>query len=187
MAETDVRTLLEAFIEESKDGECSVHESAFIDPKVIPFLAEVRKACEQNLCGMYGKCWTCPPGVGAWEDLRDKYQSYAHALVYSTRHELEDSFDFEGMTDAREAHYKMDNKLRKSLRAAGADFAMLGAGGCSICPKCAYPDEPCRHPELATPSMESTGISVVELTKKIGIHYINGVNTVTYFSVIFCN
>ena len=182
MAEDSIRTLLETFIEGNP-----VHESAFIEPEVIPFKAEVRKACEQNLCGMYGKCWTCPPGVGDWEQLRDKYHGYAHALVYSTRHELEDSFDFEGMADARQAHYKLDAHLMKVLRAAGADFSMLGAGGCSICPKCAYPDEPCRHPDLATPSMESTGISVVDLTKTVGMHYINGVNTVTYFSVIFWN
>lgn len=187
MSDINMRTLLEAFIENSKTTDCPVHEYAFIDPNVIPFKAEVRRMCEQNLCGMYGKTWTCPPGVGDWQELRDKYHAYAHALVYSTRHELEDSFDYEGMTEGNHAHHRLDDSLIRKLKESGLSFAALGAEGCRLCAKCAYPDAPCRHPDIVHPSMESTGISVVDLTRLIGMHYINGANTVTYFSALFWN
>lgn len=162
-----------------------IHESAFLIPSTIPFSAEVRKACEANLCGMYGKCWTCPPGVGLWEELREHYHSYAHAFVFTTVHLLEDSYDIEGMTEGRKQHTDAERAIEKLLVAEAEPFAICGAEGCSLCEKCTYPNAPCRHPELAHHSMEATGIHVVTLAADCGIHYHNGVNTVTYFSIIF--
>lgn len=92
-----------------------IHESAFLIPSTIPFSAEVRKACEANLCGMYGKCWTCPPGVGLWEELREHYHSYAHAFVFTTVHPLEDSYDIEGMTEGRKQHTDAERAIEKLL------------------------------------------------------------------------
>ena len=60
----------------------------------------------------------------------------------------------------------------------------LGCEGCDICEKCTYPDAPCRFPEKAIPSIEACGISVVELSKLIGLNYNNGPCTVTYFCMI---
>ena len=105
-----IRGFLEQYIQESKIGEMPIHEFAFLDPKTIPFLKEVRDMCEANRCGMYGRTWTCPPGVGELEVLRDKYQAYEHALLYSTRHELEDSFDFEGMGAVSYTHLTLPTK-----------------------------------------------------------------------------
>ena len=75
----------------------AVHELAWLDPREVPFDARVREMCASNRCGLYGKTWTCPPGVGEWEDLRDECRSYAHALVFTTKHVLDDDFDFEGI------------------------------------------------------------------------------------------
>ena len=48
-------------------------------------------------------------------------------------------------------------------------------------------NEPCRHPELAMPSLETYGINVSELAASSGMKYINGQNTVTYFgALLFC-
>lgn len=179
-----IRGFLEQYIQESKAGEMPIHEFAFLDPKTIPFLKEVRDMCEANRCGMYGRTWTCPPGVGELEVLRDKYQAYEHALLYSTRHELEDSFDFEGMGEGNKVHHKLDQNLMKKMNTAGFKYALLGAEGCHLCAKCTYPDDPCRNPELVHPSIEATGVSVVDLSRQVGIRYINGANTVTYFSMI---
>ena len=166
------------------DSVVHIHESAWIDPKTVPFSAEVRHMCEVNRCGKYGTCWTCPPGVGDWEVLRDRYQAYSEAFVFTTCHALEDSFDIEGMQEAKEAHRRLDDLIALTLGDFCGQYVLLGAGGCTICEKCTYPDAPCRFPERTYQPMEACGINVVELSRQCGIKYINGADTVTYFSML---
>jgi predicted metal-binding protein len=64
----------------------------------------------------------------------------------------------------------------------GKTNPIYGAGGCSNCEKCAYPD-PCRAPEKLLSSIEASGINVTELSRTAGVKYNNGPNTVTYFSM----
>lgn len=163
----------------------SVREYAWISPKDIPFSADVRADCERNFCGRYGKCWTCPPGCGDWESLRDMFRGYENAFVFTTCSPLEDSFDIEGMAEGRRLHADADDALAELLK--GDDFRLAGAGSCNICKKCTYPDSPCRFPDRARSSMEACGMDVVTLSKIAGINYINGQNTVTYFSAVFFN
>ncbi len=146
----------------------------------ITFTIEAVKACESNRCGKYGSCWTCPPAIGTYEESIAKIRKYDKAFVFTTKHELEDSYDFPGMMDAKEKHDKLSISLQQKL---GKDFKVFGAGGCSICEKCTYP-EPCVSPDIAIQSLEGSGIFVSELAKALGINYINGENTVTYFSMI---
>ena len=166
---------------------CPIHESADVPTERVVFSPDVRAACERNLCGRYGTCWVCPPGVGALEELRERYRRYAHAFVYTTKHQLEDSFDLEGMGEGKRRHEALDRFLFRELTGAGADFRLAGTGGCSLCPSCTYPDAPCRHPDLALPmpSLEALGVDVVALSRACGIRYNNGPDTVTYFSAVF--
>ncbi len=91
------------------------------------------------------------------------------------------------MVDGKNATKKFLFELKETLKSDGCDFFALGCGGCELCKKCTYPDAPCRFPDKATPSVEACGINVVELSKKIGIKYNNGPNTVTYFCIILFN
>ena len=148
-----------------------------------------REICESNGCGNYGKCWMCPPDAGDIDALMNEAQSYQKALVYQTVGKLEDSYDFEGMMEAARLHNELSRALAKWF--ATLPFAKklhLGAGGCHMCGVCAKrTNEPCRHPELAMPSLETYGINVSELAASSGMKYINGQNTVTYFgALLFC-
>lgn len=172
-------------IEKFLDGK--IWQSAVLDFEQLHFSPDVRKACESNYCGRYKKSWACPPGVGAIEELREKYSVYSKAFVFTTKHDIEDSYDFEGMTDAQKVHAEIEAELKKELDSKGCDYKILGAGSCSKCEKCTYPDSPCRFPEIMTPSVEACGIDVTDLAKKGNINYRNGDNTVTYFSCIFFN
>lgn len=109
----------------------------------------------------------------------------AHAFVFTTVHPLEDSYDIEGMTEGREQHTGTERAIEKLLFVESEPLVVYGAGGCSLCEKCTYPDAPCRHPELVRHSMEGIGIDVVTLAADCRLHYHNGVHTVTYFSIIF--
>ncbi len=87
------------------------------------------------------------------------------------------------MFDARIQHDKIEALIFDLVAENGGK--MLGAGGCDICEKCTYPNSPCRFPQKAKPSVEASGVDVVTLCKETGLKYINGVNTVTYFSIAF--
>lgn len=161
-----------------------IFQYKLIKPDEIPFSQAVVDMCKANRCGKYGTCWTCPPGVGALDELERKIKSYKTACVFTCRYDLEDSFDFEGMVEGQKSAKRILQNIIEQLQADGKKFMALGCEGCGLCEKCTYPDSPCRFPGKAVPSVEACGINVVELAKKIGINYNNGADTVTYFCVI---
>ena len=145
-----------------------------------------RELCEANACGMYGKCYMCPPDIGDIDVLMAKLRNYRFALVYQTVTALEDSFDFEGMTEARIEANRIALKLRSVFDEVGIKNVLhLSAGACGICQTCAKrTGEPCRCPDIAMASLEAYGINVNELATTAGMKYINGQDTVTYFGAV---
>lgn len=163
--------------------------SSVIEVSGIHFDPELRKACEQNYCGNFGKNWTCPPLCGDVNELIKRAKQYTHAVVFQTIHTLEDSYDFEGMTKASKEHNAIVKDVFKATKEMiGDNSLVLGAGGCSECEVCAKMDEePCRHPDLAITSLEAYGMYVSKIAHLGGMKYINGQNTVTYFGMVLFN
>lgn len=162
-------------------------KAAVIPVSVIETEAAFRDMCAANACGVYGKCWMCPPEIGEIEELMAQIRTYEYALVYQLIGTLEDSFDFEGMQEAGDRMNTLSQKLRRACEKYELKGALhLGAGGCRVCPVCAKrTDEPCRYPELAMSSLEAYGINVSKLAPAANMKYINGQNTVTYFGAVF--
>lgn len=150
----------------------------------IVFSDELLKYCEANQCGKYGKSWMCPPAIASNHRFIEKYRAFKKALVISKVSQLEDSFDFEGMEAARWTFQAILLDFQKHF-GSQSGYAILGAGACSLCDECTYPDQPCRFPNLAFPSLEALGINVTELARTCKMKYNNGVNTVTYFAAVF--
>jgi len=159
------------------------HEYAVIPTAALNFCHALLKACESNTCGMYNKCWTCPPGVGTIDEQKEKILTFSHAFVFTTKADLEDSFDYEGMMVAKEYHDKLTREMFEKF---GKINPVYGAGGCKICKICAYPN-PCLFPEKIYSSIEAAGINVTELSRAGKLKYNNGDSTVTYFSMILFN
>ena len=145
-----------------------------------------RKQCESNACGVYGKCWMCPPDIGGIDDLIQEVRSYPKGILYQTISELEDSFDFEGMTEAGKKHGEKSRALHRLLKEEGFEhFLHLSKGGCGMCSPCAKAKgEPCYFPDMALSSLEGYGINVSATVKSTSMKYINGANTVTYFGIV---
>jgi predicted metal-binding protein len=158
-------------------------EYSVIRTSELVFSAEVVKACEANRCGKYNKCWTCPPVIGPLSEQIKTISAYEKAFVFTTRYHLEDSFDYEGMMNAKEIHDLLTTEIHEKF---GKTNRVYGAGGCRICNECVYP-EPCRFPDKIFSSIEAAGINVTDLSRAAGIKYNNGENTVTYFSMILFN
>lgn len=163
-------------------------QTKLISVSDIPFDPEVRKLCEQNSCGKFGSCWTCPPAIGDLGDLQRRISGYQHFLIFYKVYALEDSFDWEGMIEGAKDFQKRILKLKKEIHAQNAefDFLVLGAGSCMLCENCTYPQkEPCRFPENAIFATEAFGIDVMNMMKNNGLKYNNGPNTVTYIGGLF--
>ena len=166
--------------------ERGAYRSAVISTDTIVLDKAFRKMCEANACGVYGRCYMCPPDVGDADTLMAEIGEYDYALVYQTVSELEDSFDFEGMVEAKKRSYPLSQALRSVFSEAGIEKVLhLGAGGCGVCESCSKQSgEPCRFPEKAMPSLEAYCINVSELARAANMKYINGQNTVTYFGAV---
>lgn len=163
-------------------------QAKLISVSEIPFDPEVRKLCEQNSCGKFGTCWTCPPAIGDLEELRRRATDFHHFFIFYKVYALEDSFDWEGMMDGARDFQKRILKLKKQIQATNSDFdyLVLGAGACMICETCSYPQkEPCRFPDRAIFSVEAFGIDAMKMMQTNGLQYNNGPNTVTYIGGLF--
>ena len=145
-----------------------------------------RDLCASNACGMYGKCWMCPPDIGDIDELMEDVRRYPGGVLYQSVSLLEDSFDFEGMQAGGQAHSERSQALDKALREAGyTGFLHLSKGGCGVCSRCAKAEgKPCRCEEKAMSSLEAYGVNVSATVKNTSMKYINGVNTVTYFGLV---
>lgn len=152
----------------------------------IPFDKNLRMSCEANSCGNYGKNHMCPPLCGSEDELIAEIKKYEDAIIFQTITPLEDSFDFEGMGEAAKNHHKLTYAVWEEAKKLYPDCKMIANGGCGYCEKCAgFEGEPCRFPDKALTSLSACCINVSSLAKKAGMKYINGANTVTYFSGIF--
>ena len=159
-------------------------KAVVIPEKQVKLSAEFRAICQSNACGLYGRCWMCPPDVGDIHVLMDKVRGYSRGLVYQTISTLEDSLDIEGMTAAGRNHALVSQRLEHS-GVLPEHRLHLTCGGCRLCARCAKMDGlPCRFPENALPSMEACGIDVYQTGKDTPLKYINGPDTVTFFSIV---
>ncbi len=161
-------------------------KAVVIPQERIVLSAEFRRICESNQCGLYGKYWVCPPAIGEITELMDRVRAYPEGLLYQTVGRFEDSFDFEGMLEARKIHARVSERLDTAMkRLTGGRCLHLTCGGCTLCETCAIrSNHPCRFPQKALASLEGYGIDVYNTVKDTPLAYINGQNTVTYFGLV---
>lgn len=157
-------------------------EAALLDCSTLELREEVREMCGANTCGMYGKNWACPPGCGTLEECRKRVGRYHYGILVQTIGELEDSMDFEGMQAAEKKHKENFLKAAALLKEQHPELLALGAGCCTLCASCSYPDSPCRFPEKQISSMESYGIVVSDLCRANNLGYYYGPGRIAYTS-----
>lgn len=157
-------------------------QAAVLDAATLTPLDAVRDMCAADKCGLYGHCWTCPPGCGSIAENASAMQQYQGGIIVQTTRTLEDEFDYEGMEACSAEHKEHFMALAAILRKAYPGLLALGAGGCRICEVCTYPDAPCRYPDQALSSMEAYGLLVSDVCSQNGLGYYYGPGTMTYTS-----
>ena len=156
------------------------------DPQILKTEMSVRKMCEDNVCGAYGKNWTCPPFCGTLEDCSAKLHGYKHAILLETTGNILGKYDALGWQRVEKEHLENLYAFVEDFKKTHSDALFLGAGGCRICKSCAYP-EPCRYPEKALSSMEGYGLLVKDVCEAVGTKYSYGDKTITYFACVLYN
>ncbi len=175
-----IMTDMDKIIERAKKHGFS--QASPLNCRTIELKPEVRQMCEANACHMYGRCWSCPPGCGSLADCREKIARYQYGLLVQTTGRLEDELDGETMMETEALHKKHFYAFERILRAEYPDMLAIGAGCCTKCKTCTYPDEPCRFPKEAFSSMEAYGMVVTQICQDNGLSYYYGPCTITYTS-----
>ena len=153
-----------------------------LDPATIELKEEVREMCASGKCAMYDKRWSCPPGCGTLDECRELLKGYTSGILVQSVGQLEDNFDIETMMETEAAHKERFYAMRRALADRGVEALAAGAGCCTICKECTYPDEPCRFPDQKMSSMEALGMLVLEVCKANDMQYFYGENTIAYTS-----
>jgi len=156
---------------------------AFISSDELIFTERVRHVCKEE-CPMYNKTWACPPAVGSVDSCKNNCLAYPEFLMISTVTEVRDIENMEETLATRADHEFITHEITELVRAHGCETLTLSTEACAICGECAYPNEPCRHPNQMYPCVESHGILVTDLCERFGMEFFNG-NIVTWFSLIF--
>ena len=116
----------------------------------------VRHKCKFG-CDGYGKNLQCPPYGLDSDQTREIIQAYSWCLIV------------EGMPPGRDFHRGLLALEKKAFLSGFHKAFAFGAGPCPVCDPCPT-NGPCRHPSLARPSMESSGIDVYTTARQAGIN-----------------
>lgn len=90
--------------------------------------------------------------------------------------------DVETMMETEAEHKKHFFALEEQLRAKYPTMLPIGAGCCTRCKECTYPDNPCRFPDKTFASMEAYGMLVTQVCQDNNLTYYYGPCTITYTS-----
>ena len=86
------------------------------------------------------------------------------------------------MMETEALHKQNFYEFEKILRERWPGMLPIGAGCCTKCKECTYPDAPCRFPDQAFSSMEAYGMLVTQVCKANSLDYYYGSCTIAYTS-----
>ena len=153
-----------------------------LDCEKIELLPDVRSMCSSGKCAKYDQNWACPPACGTLAECGERIKQFEKGIIVQTTGELEDALDGETMMETESIHKQRFLEFRTILGETYPDMLALGAGTCTQCKECSYPDAPCRQPQRAVSSMEAYGMLVTQVCKDNEMPYYYGDLTITYTS-----
>ena len=142
-----------------------------IKAEIIRCEESIRELCAPDKCGNYGSSWICPPGCGSIESCRDVIAGYRNAILLQSVRENVDFSSAEEMMNVTKTHNELAVKLFEKIREEQGSAYLLTTGGCGLCEKCTFPDEPCRIPDKNRGSLSAFGVNVTKLCESAGMEF----------------
>lgn len=159
----------------------------WMDVKDLQFDGSLRKYCEENLCGNYGRNYACPPDCGTTKQMEEKVRKYKRALVLETVQQIEDLMDAAEIKKTRARHNKMSWELIKKVQTNEKKGMAIMAGPCAVCANCSkIAGEPCRFPDQVASCLSAYCIIAEKMAEYCGLPYWCGANKVAFFSIYLC-
>ena len=152
----------------------------------IPFVPEFRENCEENLCGNYGRNYSCPPYCGTVEEMMAKVRSYRHAIVLKTAFEVDNALDGEAMKPLKKDHSQRSRLFFKQVKETYGitEDHMILAGPCGLCEKCRMPeDKPCPFEAERASCLSAYSINITTLAEELGMPISWDLDQVSFFSL----
>ncbi len=149
-----------------------------------------RVYCNKDQCDRYGNSWVCPPGCGSVEDYQALFSKFNFALVLQTiLSDLPEKWNLDDIYKLEREHNERLLKLLNLVRQSeDSQVLALTTGGCLLCEKCTFPQEPCSKPEIRMHSLSAAGIDVEKLCKKAGLDFsFNGSSVYYTACLVFSN
>ncbi|MDO4542889.1 MAG: DUF2284 domain-containing protein [Bacillota bacterium] len=146
-------------------------QACYFDPQALSFddAETLRDACKANDCGMYGKFWTCPPGIGSIEKVVGNIKQYDRGMVFQLLTEaINYAIQPEVFSEICYSFNTMTQTLRAELEKDVGETFMLGMSGCTLCEECNYPKAKCRRPLEMVPCISGHCLNVYRLWDSTG-------------------
>ena len=148
------------------------------------FDPSLRTYCEDNLCGNYGKNYSCPPFCGTPEEMKARTESYRLAWIFQTIGSVESWENVRQIQLLRDAHNRNSRALIQTLENQGLLGLAMLAGPCSLCADCAgFQGEPCRHPEEISSCISAYCMNAEKMAAEAGLPYWCGPGKIAFFSL----
>ena len=173
---------------QKEEVESLAKSKGFTNAAVIPadrlvFDPSLRKYCQDNLCGNYGKNCSCPPACGTPQEMKQRTESYRQAWIFQTIAEV-DWRDTEALKTVRSQHNARSRELLRELEQGGESGLAMLAGPCSACGTCAGAEgKPCAFPEKQVSCISAYCMSAEKMAEEAGLPYWCGEGKVAFFSL----
>lgn len=150
----------------------------------LVFDPSLRKYCEDNLCGNYGKNLSCPPACGTPEEMKARTEKYQNAWIFQTVAEV-DWHDSQALKEVRDSHNRRSRTLLAQLREEGTEGLSMLAGPCRACEVCGGEQgKPCRYPKEQVSCISAYCMSAEKMALEAELPYWCGQNQVAFFSLL---
>ena len=157
---------------------------AVILAKQLVFDPELRKYCEENVCGNYGKNYSCPPDCGTPEEMRERTAGYRDAWIFQTIENVGSWENHQRIVEVRAEHNRRSRTLIRQLRERKLDGLAMLAGPCGACETCAgFEGKPCRYPDQVSSCISAYCMKAEQMASDAGLPYWCGDGILAYFSL----
>lgn len=164
--------------------ECGFHNAVWADSRELVFDASLRKYCEENLCGNYGRNYACPPDCGTTKEMEQRVRKYKRALVLQTITKVENIMDGQETKAVKKKHNQITREFVARMEKAGGQGLTIMAGPCSLCVKCGIQEgTACRFPDRIASCLSAYCINAQKMAEACGLEYWCKENHVAFFSV----
>lgn len=147
-------------------------KAAVVKTSDIPFDFSFRKYCAADVCGMYGKNYSCPPDCGSPEEMRQRVINKSKALVLQSVWKIQCIEDELIVRNARFRHNAMSIEVLGRLQEMKYNGFLIGASYCMLCGDCKLmKNQLCPHEDIRYSCLSAYCICAKGLAEMCDMQY----------------